>query len=236
MLVFPKKQEPTNREASQVIGRWIAPLPCWADMLRVRRRCAQTAHISLQISCFQRAIFRQNFQRALFPSASSKASSSDFPNVYQGLRLRFSPSPSLFRFGEAVFTVGRWKPQGQKTQTVTFFSCLSISLRNLGVDENFGTSEPLFAQHCCGHLGRLGQIGADPTLGSTTRQGAWAGLLGNAPRFLWSFSCADRDSALSHLESRQAGRIHHDGIRHSATRLGPRRSRRLTDSVFCLTC
>jgi hypothetical protein len=101
------------------------------------------------------------------------------------LRLRFSPSPSLFRFGEALFTVGRWKPQGQKTQTVTFFSCLSISLRNLGVDENFGTSEPLFAQHCCGHLGRLGQIGADPPLGSSTRQGLEAGLLGNLPRFLW---------------------------------------------------
>ena len=153
MLVFPKKQEPTNREASQVIGTRISPHPCWADMQTVKRRCAQTAHISLQISCFQRAIFGQKFQRALVLSASSKASSSDFPNVYQGLRLRFSPSPSLFRFGEAVFTVGRWKPQGQKTQTVTFFSCLSNSLRNLGVDENFGTSEPLFAQLCCGHLG-----------------------------------------------------------------------------------
>ena len=55
MLVFPKKPEPTNREASQVIGRWITPLPCWADMQTVKRRCVQTAHISLQISSFQRA-------------------------------------------------------------------------------------------------------------------------------------------------------------------------------------
>ena len=32
----------------QVIGSCLATIPCWSDMLRVRRRCAQTAHISLQ--------------------------------------------------------------------------------------------------------------------------------------------------------------------------------------------
>jgi hypothetical protein len=126
------------------------------------------------------------------------------------LRLRFRSSPSLFRFGEAVFTVGRWKPQGQKTQTVTFFSCLSNSLRNLGVDESFGTSELLLAQHCCGRLGRLGQIGADPPLGSTTRQTIEARLLWNLPRFLWSFTRAARDSGLFHLESLRAGLIPRD--------------------------
>jgi hypothetical protein len=59
--------------------------------------------------------------------------SSDFPNSCEGLRLGFHPSPSLVRFGEAVFTDARQKPQGQKTLVVTFFLLSSFSPRNLGV-------------------------------------------------------------------------------------------------------
>ena len=158
MLVFPKKQEPTNREASQVIGTRISPHPCWADMQTVKRRCAQTAHISLQISCFQRAIFGQKFQRALVLSASSKALSSDFPNSCYYLRRRFHPSPSLCRFGEAVFTVGRRKPQGQKTPAVTFFLGFPFFPRNLGVGGSFGTSGPGVAQFCFRIRARLGGL------------------------------------------------------------------------------
>ncbi|MFZ9199023.1 MAG: hypothetical protein ACO22Z_06730, partial [Paracoccaceae bacterium] len=121
-------------------------------------RCAQTAHISLQISDFQRAIFGQNFQRALFPSASSKALSSDFPNRCYYLRRRFSPSPSLCRFGEAVFTVGRRKPQGQKTPAVTFFLGFLFFPRNLGVGGSFGTSGSGVAQFCFRIRARLGGL------------------------------------------------------------------------------
>ena len=101
-------------------------------MLRVRRRCAQTAHISLHSSNFQRAIIRQNFQRALNFSASSKTASSDFPNFRSDFHLRFRPSPSLFRFGEAVFTDGHRKPQEQKTPAVTFFRLPVLHAKSRG--------------------------------------------------------------------------------------------------------
>jgi hypothetical protein len=39
----------------QVIGSAVARIPCWSDMPRFRRRCAQTAHISLHSFNFQRA-------------------------------------------------------------------------------------------------------------------------------------------------------------------------------------
>ena len=119
--MFPKKQEPTNREASQVIGRWIAPLPCWADMLRVRRRCAQTAHISLQISCFQRAKTQNN------RTANSLARPAALYPEYFCLSFRFgapSSASALLRrvvFGEAVFTDGRVTPQEEKTHQASFF-------------------------------------------------------------------------------------------------------------------
>ena len=204
-------------------------------MQTVKRRCAQTAHISLQISCFQRAIFGQKFQRALVLSASSKALSSDFPNSCYYLRRRIHPSPSLCRFGEAVFTVGRRKPQGQKTQTVTFFSCLSNSLRNLGVDENFGTSEMLFAQHCCERLGRCGQIDADLTLRSTARQGRAVGHLGKWRRFPPLFACGPLESSLCSSNRTGASRC----ARTESVPINPRcraRSWSLTSPVFRLTC
>ena len=130
-------------------------------MLRVRRRCAQTAHISLQSLYFQRAIFRQNFQRALNLSASSKALSSDFPNFRFDFRLRFRPSPSLLRFGEAVFTEGRRKPQEQKTQVVTFFSFFLFFMQNLGVGASNGTRDPHFPQDNFQIRRRLGPVFTD---------------------------------------------------------------------------
>ena len=96
-------------------------LPYRADMLRSRRRCAQTARISLhQFNC-QRAIKRQNFTGRRFPGVSPLVLSSDFPARRIGFRVRFDPSPSLVRFGEAVFTEAGPEPQEEKRRLSHFF-------------------------------------------------------------------------------------------------------------------
>jgi hypothetical protein len=62
-------------------------------MLDVRRRCAQTARISLLYQQSQRAILRQNFTRRQFPSVSPLDLSSDFP-VVSGCHRHVSASVS----------------------------------------------------------------------------------------------------------------------------------------------
>jgi hypothetical protein len=53
--------------------------------------------------------------------------------------LRFLPSPSRFRFGEAVFTEVRRKPQEGKMRNCELFSISRIYPQNLGLGETFGT-------------------------------------------------------------------------------------------------
>ena len=96
---FTKKQEPTNREAFP--GHRSATsqsLPCWADMLRVRRRCAQTAHISLHQSHLQRATQTTNNKnrQSLGASCNRKSRNLRQPSVAQPpLPFRVTASPSL---------------------------------------------------------------------------------------------------------------------------------------------
>ena len=52
---------------------------------------------------------------------------------------RFRPSPSLFRFGEAVFTEDRRQPQEEKMRKLRFFSETQIYPQNLGVGAIFAT-------------------------------------------------------------------------------------------------
>jgi hypothetical protein len=54
--------------------------------------------------------------------------------------LRFLPSPSRFRFGEAVFTEVRRKPQEGKMRNCELFSICRIYLQNLGLGEIFSTT------------------------------------------------------------------------------------------------
>ena len=75
--------------------------------------------------------------------------------VSASLRLRFRPSPSLFRFGEAVFTETRRNPQEEKMQVVTFFSLFLIFPQNLGVGVRLCTRGPHRTQYSCGREGRL---------------------------------------------------------------------------------
>ena len=63
------------------------------------------------------------------------------------LRRRFRPSPSLFRFGEAVFTEERREPQEGKMRFCRFFSFFRIFPQNLGVGAIFGTSDSHPGQH-----------------------------------------------------------------------------------------
>jgi len=56
------------------------------------------------------------------PSVSTLALSSDFPVSPGCFRRRFLPSPSPFRFGEAVFTEDVRDPQEEKSTAVRFFS------------------------------------------------------------------------------------------------------------------
>ena len=101
-------------------------------MQTVKRRCAQTAHISLHSFNFQRAKTQNKQIRQSLGASCNLVSrySSDFLQTFAAStatslpsvspRFRFA-SFSVFRFGEAVFTETRHKPQEEKSRPSYFF-------------------------------------------------------------------------------------------------------------------
>ncbi|WP_227751841.1 hypothetical protein, partial [Tabrizicola oligotrophica] len=107
-------------EASQVIGRRITPLPCWADMQTVSTPMRPNRpHIpsfsSMSKSADTKQTTHPNFGRLAFVH----------PDFVTSVSSRFPSAPSaslrLVVFGEAVFTERRWKPQEEKAGHVTIF-------------------------------------------------------------------------------------------------------------------
>ena len=104
-------------------------------MQTVKRRCAQTARISLHLSKMSKSVSSEkNRTSRQFPSVTSSASSSDFPNLGVCSCICVRPSPSLFRFGEAVSTEPRKRPQEGNEGMSPFFCCTCFSTQNLGVE------------------------------------------------------------------------------------------------------
>jgi hypothetical protein len=112
-------------------------------MQTVKRRCAQTAHISLQIQIFKERSKDKNVKGASFLAYPCQPHLQIF-RLSASFRLlpslRFLPSPSRFRFGEAVFTEVRRKPQEGKMRNCELFSICRIYLQNLGLGEIFSTT------------------------------------------------------------------------------------------------
>jgi len=135
-------------------------------MLRLRRRCAQTARISLHSFSFQRAKTQNKrtanplaLHAALHPDISqtsfrtrSAPASLTLPSASPPLRFA---SFSVFRFGEAVFTDRHSDPQEEKTPTVVLFSHFLVLAQNLGVTGNIPTKDAAVAKHSFGGAARL---------------------------------------------------------------------------------
>ncbi|MGL6210146.1 MAG: hypothetical protein ACRC14_10000, partial [Paracoccaceae bacterium] len=98
VLMLSKQQEPTNREAFTLI---IGPKPYKADMQTVKRRCAQTAHISLQLQTFQRAR-TQNAQHTRTSGVSAV-----MPPEFLSRRFTAASNPSDPRFRAPSVSVSR---------------------------------------------------------------------------------------------------------------------------------
>ena len=94
-------------------------------MLDVRRRCAQTARISLHSFSFQRAR-TQNTQHTRTSGVTAI-----LPPGFRGFRHRFRsippPFPPPFRFGEGAFTHPPRDPQAENDGTMTIFSATDVS-------------------------------------------------------------------------------------------------------------
>jgi hypothetical protein len=117
--MFPKKQEPTNREAFNPIIEIPSCDKIPRDPICVGQIVEndQTAHISLQIFNFQRAQ-TQNKHHAGISSVTLALHPEDFQTF------AFASGPhrrSVIRFGEAVFRQGCKKPQEEKDRKMTFF-------------------------------------------------------------------------------------------------------------------
>ena len=153
----PKQQEPTNREAfTKIIGQQTrARSPTWPICKQSNADAPKPPTYPFIHILFKERSFRQKFQGALNSSASSKAVSSDFPDRHNSVCRRFFPSPSLFRFGEAVFRSTRQNPQEEKTQASHFFHIRRLYYKILGLPiarppqadrpRNFLAANPVFS-------------------------------------------------------------------------------------------
>ena len=101
----------------------------------VKRRCAQTARISLHPIQLQRAR-RQKQIRRQFPSVPRTAPPPEFPAAHKTLprpvNHHRNPANTLkrrLRLGEAVFKEDDRSPQDQKSPTITFSSYFRICRR-----------------------------------------------------------------------------------------------------------
>jgi len=107
---------------------------------RARRRCAQTARISLRMYTNSKSAKTQNCADRQFPSVSSPFVSSGFA----GRHLRSIPPPSRFRFGEAVFTDACPDPQEENYKKMTKSLPRMKVTQDVGVSDTSGT---IFARH-----------------------------------------------------------------------------------------
>ena len=123
-------------------------------MQTVRRRCAQTAHISLHSHQCQRA-WTQNKQHTRTSGVSAVA----HPDFVTSVSSRFPSAPSaslrLVVFGEAVFRESFWGPQEKKAWSLSFF-CRTQRLKGFFA----GATEKLSAVSS-GQAGLWRQIGAN---------------------------------------------------------------------------
>lgn len=118
-------------------------------MLRLRRRCAQTARISLHNPSMSKS-HRQtkNVRSANFLAYPFAPCLQIFRTSASSCR-RFRPSPSRFRFGEAVFTETARKPQEQKTRSSQKFCRNRKTTQNLVVDARKPTNDAALRQFSC---------------------------------------------------------------------------------------
>jgi len=131
--MLSKQPKPTNREAlNPIIGKksLAASLPMSPDMQTIKRRCAQTAHISLHQILLSKSADTKRTAHPNFGRICRHASNySSLRFTAASIPVRFA-FPRRFRFGEAVFRSGRAKSQAQKAPNMTF-SCQTQ--RNLGI-------------------------------------------------------------------------------------------------------
>ena len=126
--------------ADPLLGRYAA----------IRRRCAQTAHISLLITTVSKSDHpTRKAKRARFPSDHRPPHLQIFRGVPGCLRCRPFPSPSLSCFGEGLFTDGRGIPQEEKSPPVTFSSLFRNYPQYLGLGANFTPKTPRPTQLSC---------------------------------------------------------------------------------------
>ena len=139
-------------------------------MLVFRRRCAQTARISLHIPSMSKS-HRQtkNVRSANFLAYPFAPCLQIFRTSASSCR-RFRPSPSRFRFGEAVFTEAARRPQEQKTPLSQKICRNPKTPQNLVVGARNATTDAASRQFSCAcSISRLRQTDARrriPVLGT----------------------------------------------------------------------
>ena len=138
----------------------------------VRRRCAQTARISLHKTTVSKSDPQTKFHEAPVSQRIPARLVFSFSGAYLGFRRRPFPSPSRFRFGERVFTETRSDPQEGKTQSRKKTLRLPKTPRNLGVGARLDTRDPLCVQLSCPARGAIPALSTD----SRPSPGPWRGL------------------------------------------------------------
>ncbi len=101
---------------------------------------------------FQRAICRQKTCDPPIPWRIPSRLVFRFSGVSLGFRRRSVPSPSRFRFGEAVFTEPRRNPQEGKMRSGENFRRNLKTPQNLGVGASLPTRRGRMAQVCCAKI------------------------------------------------------------------------------------
>ena len=118
-------------------------------MLRLRRRCAQTARISLHYIKFSKSYLQTKNVRSANSLAYPFAPCLQIFRTFTSCYRRFRPSPSRFRFGEAVFTETARKLQEQKTRSSQKFCRNRKTTQNLVVDARKPTNDAAPWQFSC---------------------------------------------------------------------------------------
>ena len=114
-----------------------------------RRRNDQTARISLLHHQCQRAIFQTKNVRSANFLAYPFAPCLQIFRTFASVPVRFRPSPSLFRFGEGVFTEPGGNPQEQKTRSSQNFCRSRKRPQNLVVGARNPTTDAAMRQFSC---------------------------------------------------------------------------------------
>ena len=119
--------------------------PYQADMQTVKRRCAQTAHISLLIITVSKSERTKQTEARSFLAFPEPPCLQKFSPLSRPPPVRSAVQRTV-RFGEAVFRAGLRNPQEEKTPVVTFSSLFRNYPQYLGVGANFTPKHPRLAQ------------------------------------------------------------------------------------------